>query len=104
MTAQALYGYGYAGQHWMDLEPKTLDCGQEDLDKALDRYSYLGNMARTFGFLDGYDVRVSGDPRKHLADPAMTPVVLQYYAVELNHAMQEALFCIVSQSYMMRNS
>ena len=98
VLAQALYGYGYTGQYWMNLEPKSLNCDQEDLDKAMDRYSYLGNLAHTFRFLDGYDVRVSGDPRKYLADPAMTPVVMEYYAVELNHAMQESLYCIVSWS------
>lgn len=54
-------------------------------------------MKHTFGFLDGYDVSVDGDPKKYLPS-GNDPAVLQYYAVELNHAMKRSLYCIVSRT------
>ena len=99
VAAQTLYGYGYAGPFLMELEDKTLECGDEEgLNRVLDKYSYMQNLSETFSYLDGYDAKVSGDPRKQLADPSLTPIVMQYYAVELNHAMQEALFCIIRKA------
>ena len=52
-------------------------------------------MKHTFGFLDGYDVTISGSPNKYLPS-GNEPAVLQYYAVELNHAMKRSLYCMVS--------
>ena len=98
VAAQTLYGYGYAGPFLLSMEDKTLSCGEEDLDKVLDKYGYLQKLADTFGYLEGYDAKVSGDPKKQLADPSMTPAVMKYYTVELNHAMQEALYCIVRKA------
>ena len=54
-------------------------------------------MKHTFGFLDGYDVSVDGDPKKYLPS-GNDPAVLQYYAVELNHAMKRSLYCMVSRN------
>ena len=51
-------------------------------------------MKYTFSFLDGYD-GYNGNPKEYI--PAGNePAVLQYYAVELNHAMKRSLYCIVS--------
>ena len=62
-------------------------------DAELDKYGFLRDMRHTFGFLDGYDVSLHGDPKKYLPN-GNDPAVLQYYAVELNHAMKRSLYCI----------
>ena len=64
-------------------------------DTALNKYSFLQNMGHTFAFLDVYDVSLNGNPKEHIPS-GNEPAVLQYYAVELNHAMKRSLYCIVS--------
>ena len=93
VTAQAFYGYGYWGPFLLTFEAKTLPCGLEDLDEALDKYSFLTNMGHTFAFLDGYNVTLNGNPKKHIPNGS-EPALLQYYAVELNHAMKRSLYCV----------
>ena len=64
-------------------------------DEQLDKYGFLRDMKHTFSFLDGYDGISNGNPKDYIPS-GNEPAVLQYYAVELNHAMKRALYCIVS--------
>lgn len=68
-----------------------LDCGVYDLDAVLQEYGFLIDMDHNYGYLKGYS---GSDPRAALKDIS-DPYVLQFYAVELNHAMKRALYCIV---------
>ncbi len=60
-------------------------------DQVLAEYAFLTDMEQNYGFLDGAGV----DPYGQLTD-VNDPLVLQYYAVEFNHALKRALYCIVS--------
>ena len=50
-------------------------------------------MGRNYGYLRGYSGNVNP---KALLSEHTDPIVLQYYAVELNHAMKRKIYCIVS--------
>ncbi len=92
MIAELLYGYGYWGPFLLKFEDARLDCDTYDLDHVLNEYKFLTDMGRNYGYLsNGY----ADDPKAHLTD-VTDPVVLQYYAVEFNHAIKRALYCIVS--------
>jgi len=52
----------------------------------LDEYAFLTDMSSNYGNLPSSGYGSSPDP-----------TLLQYYAVELNHAMKRALYCIVSR-------
>ena len=60
----------------------------------MSEYAFLTDMHSNYGHLD--------DPRE-LEGPLTTedndPLLLQYYAVELNHAIKRALYCIVSTKF-----
>lgn len=90
VTAQLLYGYGYWGPFLLEFEESTLDCGTYDLKSVLEEYGFLTDMEHNYGYLNTYQ----GDPKHTLTD-VTDPAVLQFYAVELNHAMKRALYCIV---------
>ncbi len=94
VAAQVLYGYGYWGPFLLEFEEARLDCNKYDLETALAEFGFLTDMATNYGYLENYGS--GGDPRAHLND-VTEPAVLQYYAVELNHAMKRALYCIVSR-------
>lgn len=48
-------------------------------------------MQHNYGYLDSYS---GSNPRSHLSD-VTDPLILQFYAVELNHAIKRNLYCIV---------
>ena len=73
-----MYGYGFS-RPWQDVyEPPRLDCGQKDLDKALEEYSFLDNPT-----------------------PDINKSILLFYTTELNHAIKRNLYCIVSFDYVL---
>ena len=69
-----------------------MTCGTYDLEEALHEYGFLTDMDHNYGYLNSYH---GGNPRSVLSDVS-DPYVLQFYAVELKHAMKRALYCIVS--------
>ncbi|TRY75004.1 hypothetical protein TCAL_04943 [Tigriopus californicus] len=94
VTAQLMYGYGYWGPFLLEFEPARLDCDRSDLEEALSEFAFLTDMAHNFGYLNDY---AGTRPKEQLPDTS-DPVVLQYYTVELNHAIKRNLYCIIKRA------
>ena len=72
--AQILYGYGYWGPFALEYEDSRVHCGQEDLERAVTEYSYVANYNRN----------------------NLDPIIGTYFTTELNGAIKENLYCLVS--------
>lgn len=72
--AQILYGYGYWGPFALEYEDSQLTCGVYDLEDALNEYGYVVHYDKT----------------------NLEPAIAKYFTSELNGAIKEKLYCIVS--------
>ena len=72
--AQILYGYGYWGPFALEYEDSRVHCGLEDLERAVTEYSYVANYNRN----------------------NLDPIIGTYFTTELNGAIKENLYCLVS--------
>ena len=72
--AQILYGYGYWGPFALEYEASNVDCGIYDFENALSEYGYV---------TDYYKANLD-------------PAIATYFTTELNGAIKEKLYCLVS--------
>ena len=74
--AQILYGYGYWGPFALEYESSNVDCGLYDFENAISAYGYV---------TDYYKANLD-------------PAIATYFTTELNGAIKEKLYCLVSRS------
>ena len=72
--AQILYGYGYWGPFALEYETSRVDCGLSDLERTLYEYGYVTDYNRS----------------------DLDPTIGKYFTSELNSAIKENLYCLVS--------
>ena len=72
--AQILYGYGYWGPFALEYENSRISCGQYDLERVLQEYGYVTDYSKT----------------------TLDPTIGVYFTHELNAAIKENLYCLVS--------
>ena len=72
--AQILYGYGYWGPFALEYENSRITCGTYDLERVLQEYGYVTDYSKT----------------------TLDPRIGSYFTSELNAAIKENLYCLVS--------
>ncbi|CAB4064413.1 unnamed protein product [Lepeophtheirus salmonis] len=82
--SQAMYGFGYVGPFYLELEEARLDCGLSDFDNALREYAYVTDFSTTYG----HSYTGSSDTDPHL---------LTYYVIKMKHALKRSIYCITSR-------
>eukprot|EP00096_Caligus_rogercresseyi_P012063 TRINITY_DN494_c0_g1_i1.p1 TRINITY_DN494_c0_g1~~TRINITY_DN494_c0_g1_i1.p1 ORF type:complete len:245 (+),score=44.34 TRINITY_DN494_c0_g1_i1:291-1025(+) len=83
--SQAMYGFGYVGVFYFELEEARLDCGVYDFDRVLHDYSFVSDFPSIYGH--------SYSPSSSDTDPHL----LQYYVVEMKNRLKKAIYCITSR-------
>ena len=79
--AQILYGYGYWGPFALEYETSRVSCGLSDLERTLYEYGYVTDYNRS----------------------DLDPTIGKYFTSELNSAIKENLYCLVSINTVLNN-